>query len=148
MVGTSGSGKRGSAPGGGGKNSGSLTNKYGLKEVAAIPQSVLKARAANFFAKPVGSSAGGGAAGGAPVGSAAGGSLRPAEQQLADKLLLTVDANSEHGVIKVMGAGRWPSSEQRHAGGAGFVAAQRRDREEEEDGVEDPVPDDVLGKEW
>ena len=108
------SGRRGSAPGGCGKISGSLTNKYGLKEVADIPQSVLKARAENFFAKPVGSSAGGGAAGGA----AAGGSLRPAEQQLTDKLLLTVDANPDHEVIEVMDAGRWPSSEQRHAGGA------------------------------
>jgi|Transcript_63714 hypothetical protein len=140
--------------GGDGNNFKSFTTAAGRKEAAAIPQTVLKDRASNFFAKPVGSRAGGVAEGSAekpPVGSAggaAGGCLRRAEQQLADKLLLTVDANSEHGVIKVMEAGRWPSSEQRHAGGAGFVAAQRRDREEEEDGVEDPVPDDGLGKEW
>ena len=55
MVGTNGSVKRGSAKGGCGKNLGSWTNKWGLKEAPTIPQSVLKDRAVNFFAKPVGS---------------------------------------------------------------------------------------------
>ena len=58
MVGTAGAGKRGSAKGGCRKHFGSLTNKWGLKEVAAMPQSVLNDLAENFFAKPVGSSSG------------------------------------------------------------------------------------------
>ena len=124
----------GGAVGMGGKKSGkpkaggdgnvfkNLTTSQAKKEVAALGQDVLQARALNFFPKPVGISAGG-AAGGSP-GRAPEGCLRRAEQQLADTLLLTVDANSYHGGIKVLDAGQWPSSDQRHAAavGAGFAA--------------------------
>ena len=56
-------------------------------------------------------SSGGGVAGGSPVGSAAGGSLRRAAQQLADKVLFTVDANSDvlSSRISEVGNGKGPT---------------------------------------
>ena len=54
MVGTSDSGKRGSAKGGCGKNLGSLANKWGLKEDAGNPPSVLRDLCIGPYGSPKG----------------------------------------------------------------------------------------------
>jgi len=150
MVGKSGSGKSGSAEGGGGKNFKSFTTAEGKREAARVAPApaVLHDRAVNFFAPRVGKSTGGSAVEG-NLRRAEEGDLRRPEQALADSILLRVVPTGSHGGIKVMDKGRWPASDERRVSTrAGLAAARRLDREEEEDGAEELDPDDGLAKEW